>query len=341
MSAATLNYTHDEHLPWDDSLIATSFVQHVIVGMIALFISLTVLTQIWDVPDTRPTVVLTKPPQLAQWLQDSAKPEPVTPEPVKPEIQQPKPVEPKPVQKAPPIKKAEPPKPKPPVPVKPKPVAKKPPPTKPSRAMAKAKAQEHAKALSALATLDLASDLGSFKDSQYSESLNNTAPEPSAPITQTTNLTVANAELDLDHTSVGPQTQAAESISQLSTSQDTAIDPSAYADKPAKPKRTVRPSVAERSQNNIRSTFDSSHASLYSIYRRALRSNPALEGTLVLLLRIDASGAVTNIQVVSSELNDPELENKLMRRIKRLKFGQKNVKPWAGEYAIEFFPTTG
>lgn len=96
---------------------------------------------------------------------------------------------------------------------------------------------------------------------------------------------------------------------------------------------------AGRSLESIQIVFDRNKQALFSMYQRGLRSNPGLEGTVVLRLEIQPSGKVSSAEVVSSELNDPELEQKILNRVKLFDFGAKNVPVWRGRYPIEFFPS--
>lgn len=96
---------------------------------------------------------------------------------------------------------------------------------------------------------------------------------------------------------------------------------------------------AKRSLESIQVVFDRNKSSLYSIYQRALRSNPGLQGTIVLRLEIQPSGEVSSASVVSSELNDDELESKILNRVRLMNFGAKEVPVWRGEYPIRFFPS--
>jgi protein TonB len=96
---------------------------------------------------------------------------------------------------------------------------------------------------------------------------------------------------------------------------------------------------AQRTPQEIQLVFDRNKSAIYSIYNRALRKNPSLQGKVVLRLTISPSGAVTACKVVSSELNDPDLERKLALRIKRFDFGAKNVATFTGTFPIDFFPS--
>ena len=71
---------------------------------------------------------------------------------------------------------------------------------------------------------------------------------------------------------------------------------------------------------------------------RALRADPTLEGKLVLRLTIAPTGEVTLCEVVSSELGDPDLERKLVLRIKQFRFEARDVEAITTTKPIDFFP---
>src|ERR1043165_4298123 len=95
---------------------------------------------------------------------------------------------------------------------------------------------------------------------------------------------------------------------------------------------------ASRSEEEIAMVFDRNKGAIYALYTRALRDKPDLQGKLVLELTIDSDGAVTRCEVVSSELNDPELERKLVARIKLFQFEAKDVGTITVTKPIDFFP---
>ena len=95
---------------------------------------------------------------------------------------------------------------------------------------------------------------------------------------------------------------------------------------------------ASRSREEIEMVFDQNKGAIYALYNRALRSNPSLQGKLVLKLTIEPSGKVSDVQVVSSELGDEELERKLVQRIRMFSFLSKDVPPVTTTKPIDFFP---
>ena len=84
--------------------------------------------------------------------------------------------------------------------------------------------------------------------------------------------------------------------------------------------------------------FDKNKGAIFSLYNRALRSDPSLEGKIVLRLTIAPNGTVTFCEVVSSELGDPDLESKLVARIKLFRFEAKDVEAITTTKPIDFFP---
>lgn len=96
---------------------------------------------------------------------------------------------------------------------------------------------------------------------------------------------------------------------------------------------------AGRTDEEIQLVFDRNKSAIYALYNRALREKPTLQGKLVLRLTIAPSGEVLNIGIVSSDLRDADLEQKLTLRVKRFDFGAKDVDTVTVTYPIEFFPS--
>jgi periplasmic protein TonB len=74
------------------------------------------------------------------------------------------------------------------------------------------------------------------------------------------------------------------------------------------------------------------------LYTRALRDRPELQGKVVLEFTIAPSGEVTACRVVSSELNDPELERKIVARVKLIRFEARDVATLVATKPMDFFP---
>jgi protein TonB len=93
-----------------------------------------------------------------------------------------------------------------------------------------------------------------------------------------------------------------------------------------------------RSREEIELVFDRNKGRIYSLYARALRENAELQGKLVLEFTISPSGEVTMCRVVSSELKDPELENKIIALVRLFRFDPKDVDTITTTKPIDFFP---
>ena len=99
-----------------------------------------------------------------------------------------------------------------------------------------------------------------------------------------------------------------------------------------------RGGAAGRSEEEIALVFDRNKGAIYALYQRALRTNPMLQGKLVLEFTIAASGEVTRCRVVSSELHDPALEREIVARVMLFRFAPEKVDPTTATKPIDFFP---
>ena len=95
---------------------------------------------------------------------------------------------------------------------------------------------------------------------------------------------------------------------------------------------------ASRSADEIALVFTKNKGAIDAMYARALRDNPALQGKVVIELTIAPSGDITAAHIVSTELSDPEFENKLLARIRLFKFDAKDVATLTATKPIDFFP---
>jgi TonB family protein len=95
---------------------------------------------------------------------------------------------------------------------------------------------------------------------------------------------------------------------------------------------------ASRSREEIEMVFDRNKSAIYALYSRALREQPELQGKVVVQLTIAPTGEVTDCRILSTELNDAELERKLVARIRMFRFEDKDVEAITTTKPIEFFP---
>ena len=95
---------------------------------------------------------------------------------------------------------------------------------------------------------------------------------------------------------------------------------------------------ASRSADEIALVFTRNKGAIDAMYARALRDNPALQGKVVLEITIAPSGEITAAHIVSSDLNDPEFESKLLARVRLFRFDAKDVAALTATKPIDFFP---
>ena len=93
-----------------------------------------------------------------------------------------------------------------------------------------------------------------------------------------------------------------------------------------------------RSEAEIRRVLEANKSSLYTLYSRALRSNPLLKGKVVFELVISPDGSLAEVRIVRSELGDSKLERQLTLRLRSVNFGAADVAPTRSTWTVEFLP---
>lgn len=95
---------------------------------------------------------------------------------------------------------------------------------------------------------------------------------------------------------------------------------------------------AARSEEEVRSVMERHKSALLNIYNKALRDDATLQGEVRVKLVIDPNGRIVDATIVSSALNNPELEAKLLQRIKLITFDPANVIRTTLNYSFNFVP---
>jgi TonB family protein len=95
---------------------------------------------------------------------------------------------------------------------------------------------------------------------------------------------------------------------------------------------------ASRGAEEIALVFTKNKGAIDSMYARALRDNPALQGKVVIEMTISPAGDIVSARILSSDLNDPAFEEKLLARVKLFKFEAKDVATLTATKPIDFFP---
>ena len=102
--------------------------------------------------------------------------------------------------------------------------------------------------------------------------------------------------------------------------------------------KTGRSNLRGRSDEEIQIVLDRNKGAIYGMYNRALRSNPTLQGKMILKLTISPEGNVLACELVSSELSDDALNTKVIARVKMMNFGAKDVDVVTVKVPIDFLP---
>lgn len=96
-----------------------------------------------------------------------------------------------------------------------------------------------------------------------------------------------------------------------------------------------------RTDEEIQIVFDKYKAALYRIYNRELRTNPTLQGKMVLRITIEPDGSVSLSKVESTDLESKTLVAKILERVKKFNFGEKPGVPRVTIlYPIDFLPAS-
>ena len=96
-----------------------------------------------------------------------------------------------------------------------------------------------------------------------------------------------------------------------------------------------------RTDEEIQIVFDRYKSALYRIYNRELRKNPTLQGKVVIRLTIEPNGAVSACKMESSDMDSPDLEQKIVARVLKFNFGTKEGVPAVTIlYPIDFLPAS-
>ena len=299
-------------LPWAVNPVEQQRGRRIAATAVVLFVVFSVLMSVFDPPPIDRAAAEKLPPRLAKLVLEKKEPPPPKPEPV---IEKPK-EEPKPE-----VKEEAP---------------KEEPKIKPTEQQVE-KAREKAKKSGLLAMKD---QLAALRDLSNASSLRQPQAKVGAEGTEqrverdligrkATSGSGGVATTAVAHSGGG--TLAGRTTTQVAVPTGAGGSLEEVRAKSRAPKRTPE---------EIKLAFDANKAAIYGLYRRALRQNPLLEGRVVVKLTIAPDGGVTECSIVSSALNDTDLESKLVARIQLISFGaRKGVETWTGTYHIDFVPT--
>ena len=296
---ATAGINKEHVLPWVESPEDRRF-RLLTISLLIIFMVLGVALNMIELPEPEQRELIDISPRLAKLLMEKEKVEP-----------------PKPVVKEPEVEK------KPEEEPKPKPTAR-----------------EIAKSSGLLAAADELADLRDSFDLDTALDLpQQTSGNKAIEVTGDTALLSSQAKQSSGGIATSNLTQIAASteLVKRSTTNVTSNIESVEQTK----QKVVRKSdkTPKRTAEEIERVFQQNKGGIFAIYNRALRKNPTLEGKVVLELTIDPDGTVTEVNIISSELGDEDLEKKLALRVKRFKFAKANVARVTVTYPIDFLPS--
>ena len=317
-----LPFYREYELPWSaDSSQERKFQR--LLGRI--FLGVLVLGLVWPfipTPEPDPTEIIEIPPRIAQLLLEE---KPIPPPPPPPKEEEPLPDEPEPEPEQ--VVENEPePEPEPEVIPEPEPEPDR---AEIAREQAQAALMPFAEDLSELVDKDL---LAVADDRPLSASVGEAERNERSMITSK----VGTASGGINTAALSRNTGGTGIAGRSTTQVESPV--AGIGQSAGGARRTGTSGKASRSREEIELVFDKNKGAIFSLYNRALRADPSLEGKLVLRLTIAPTGEVTFCEVVSSELGDPDLEQKLVQRIKLFRFEARDVEPITTTKPIDFFP---
>lgn len=313
---------HELQLPWESSLVEDRRFKFILRNSLLALLAFGVVMPMLPVPAVDREVQEALPPQLAQIVLE------------KKELPVPPPV----VKKPEPEKRLEKPKEKPEVVPKPKPKAKVvvPPKTQPQQKKIE-KAREKA-AVSGL--LQFQDDLADMRDQVDMDKLSRAGLSRGKATAAVADRSVITGRSGKSSGGINTAALSRDTGGSALSGRETTQVESQLAEATVASKRQARTSdgQAQRSDEAIRKVMDRNKGAIFAIYNRALRKDPMLAGKMTVQMVIEASGQVSSIKVLGSELNDPALEKKLLSRIRMIAFGAEAVVPTTLNYSFDFLP---
>ncbi len=300
-----INTWQEPFLPWVESENDRRFKRYLIISLVVFML----LGLVWGnlpVPEQTHQEAQVIPPRLAKLILEQKKQPP--PPPV---------TKPKAEKKEAPKKKAQ----------------EKPQTKKQETARKKAERTGLVALSDELADLRESFDVASLQDNKLQQKVGKAA----APTTTNSTILTAKASKGSGgiNTSALSQNTGGQQLASRSTTNVTSTLPSGTSSS----KRSGAGRTAGRGEEEIERVFQQNKGAIFSLYNRELRKDPTLQGKVVMELTIAPDGKVVKCRIVSSELNNPELEHKLVSRVKLFRFAAKDVAQVTVSYPIDFLPS--
>jgi hypothetical protein len=299
-------------LAWNIEADENNRLKKTILSVLPLFICLVIYISWVDLPEQDRETLEALPPQLAKViLKKKAEPKPVIKE---------KKIEKKEEKKIVPEKVAE----------KPKPELKKPVPKIAKKPKAKIKhkpkeillAREKAKTSGLLAMSSQLSAMSAMASKVTLDVPNTITAKPIArkAVDRLASSVSTSRSAGVDQNLLTQDTQKIDLSSRKVTEVDQVEEVYAAVEED---EAVAEQLVSQRTSEELRRTMDANKSAIQSIYNRALRKKPSLQGVFTPLLVIEKSGKVSNCTTDTSTLNEPGLEDKFCKRLRLVDFGYK------------------
>ncbi len=318
-------------LPWANNKQESLFKTILVVFMLFVLALGLVVPNI-TLPEIKREALEKLPPQLAKVIKRKK-------EAPKPKVKAVAKVQEKKIEKKVEIKKPD------KVKVKPKPrvVAKTKPKPKPKRVSKKERTPDRIKAAKAKAKKLIANFANDLADMQnmvdmstlaVDSSLLNNAGSAATAVGSVIDEAAVNRVGGIDDSKLTRATGAQQlAVADRDTTEVKALPKESMVSAPAE----VKIAGMARSQMQVRRVFEQSKSRFDRIYRKALRSNPILQGTVTLGVSVAANGDVTKCNVKSSDLQDKRVEKRITLTCKMLSFDVASAAD-VFEYPLTFSP---
>lgn len=320
-----LNLAPELQLPWESSALEDARFRKILRNMLSAFVAFALLIPFLPVEELSREKQEAVPPHLARVIMEKK----VLPKPV------PVPVKPKPVAKK---------KPKPVAKKKPEPVAKKKVKPKPKpkpvvKPPPKVNRLEKARELAAVSgVLAFQDSLADMRDSMDVSTLDNTGMRSGQARAEKTERAILSAASKTGSGGIQTAALSRDTGGAALSGRETTRVVSTLANGTAEDVVGSSASLGGRSDESIRRIMDKNKGAIFAIYNRALRKNPRLQGKLVFEMQIEASGAISALQLLSSELDDDKLTRKILSRIRMISFSPEQVITTMVNYSFDFLP---
>ncbi|MET0066056.1 MAG: AgmX/PglI C-terminal domain-containing protein [Candidatus Thiodiazotropha sp.] len=327
----SVSYRHSSNLPWNTASSEERRFHMIFVITMVSALVLAILISLIQLPEKERFKKQSIPPRLARLILEQKQTPPPKPKPAPKKLVKKEPPKPKPEEKKPEVvkKKPEPQKPEPP-----KQVAEK----KPNPDEARKKAASSG----LLAFSDQLADLREEPVLKNVRGVQKITDQGSQGVVNQRSIITSSASQGsggINTTGLSRAT-GSQGLGSRSTTQVASKDITRGSQAASESSRSAKgQSRGSRTREEIQLVFDQNKGAVYALYNRALRKDPTLRGKVVLELTISPDGKVVDCKIVSSELNNPQLEKKLVSRIKLFKFPRRDVDKAVVSYPIDFLPS--